>query len=358
MIILHIASITRDLSSGVCNIVPQHVKYQSRYSKTALLNVLDVDVSDGFLQLPYSKTYDLDRVSAPFDNPDLVVFHEVYKPKYLKLSNQIEKKGIPYIIVPHGCLTKNAQNHKRLKKKLGNLLLFNRFINKAEGIQCLSDGERNNSILGKKFFVATNGIERLEPPKVWSEIHEVKIVYIGRLDISSKGIDLLLEAITLCYEELVNNNARVYIYGPDTNGIHNYINSYIRDNSIGNVVSLSDGVFQEEKHSILLDADLFIQASRSEGMPMGILEAMSFGLPCILTKGTSLGEKVELNFAGWMADNDASSIAKAIVRAIDDKEKWPRMSQNAQRIISDEYMWENVAIHAISQYESITNKLI
>ena len=50
---------------------------------------------------------------------------------------------------------------------------------------------------------------------------------------------------------------------------------------MGEVVKLNREIDEEEKRQILLDTDVFIQTSRFEGMPMGILEALSYGLPCL-----------------------------------------------------------------------------
>lgn len=49
---------------------------------------------------------------------------------------------------------------------------------------------------------------------------------------------------------------------------------------------------------VLLQTDLFIQTSRHEGMPMGLLEALSIGVPCLVTVGTSLGHIIKIQ--RWM----------------------------------------------------------
>ena len=53
---------------------------------------------------------------------------------------------------------------------------------------------------------------------------------------------------------------------------------------VGDIVKLHDPVFGEEKINTLLKSDIFIQLSRKEGLPLGILETMNAGLPVILTE--------------------------------------------------------------------------
>ena len=89
-------------------------------------------------QIPNIDPFDIDKMPEPFNKPDLVVFQECYRKWYIKIGKQLEKKNIPYIIIPHGELGKEAQQSKHLKKVLANLVFFNRFTDKALGIQCLS----------------------------------------------------------------------------------------------------------------------------------------------------------------------------------------------------------------------------
>jgi hypothetical protein len=53
---------------------------------------------------------------APFDHPDLVVFHSTYIPAHLRIGGRLRKAGIPYVICPRGGMTRYAQTHKWLKK--------------------------------------------------------------------------------------------------------------------------------------------------------------------------------------------------------------------------------------------------
>jgi len=45
-----------------------------------------------------------------------------------------------------------------------------------------------------------------------------------------------------------------------------------------NVVYINDGIFDDEKEKKQLESDFFILTSRFEGHPMGLIEALSYGL--------------------------------------------------------------------------------
>ena len=50
-------------------------------------------------------------------------------------------------------------------------------------------------------------------------------------------------------------------------------------------------VFGKVKEKVLLDNDFFILTSRLEGHPMALIEALSYGLPCLVTQGSRLSLK-------------------------------------------------------------------
>ncbi len=351
MVILHVASIENNPFSGVCVVVPQHIRAQSAFAEVALLNVNGRPVDGVETQLAYSKDFDLRRIPAPFDSPDLVVFHEAYRVEYLRVYKRLKKAGIPYVIIPHGELREEAQRKKKWKKKIANLLFFNAFINGAAAIQCLSEMERDNTAFGKEKFVASNGVGIPSKEKSSFSKFGLRITYIGRLEVRVKGLDLLLQAIKTAKKELKAAGARVELYGPDYQGRFAEVQSLIEENGVGDLVTLHREVSGEEKENILLDTDIFIQTSRHEGMPMGILEAMSYGIPCLVTEGTTLKPLIARYDGGFAAETKADSIARMLVRAIDERETLPEKSKNARQAVEENFSWAYVAEKAIEEYK-------
>lgn len=86
---------------------------------------------------------------------------------------------------------------------------------------------------------------------------------------------------------------------------------------------------------------------------MGILEALSYGVPCLVTKGTNLGEIIEKYDAGWVAETTAESIADKLEQAVSEKDKWKMKSRNARKLIEDNFEWGKVAAYAIEKYIQI-----
>lgn len=116
--VLHISSVKKEKSGGVGFVVPNYVYYQNKYAKTALLDIQNsYSKYKNNMIFKFNKYSFISSLPSPFNNPDIVIFHEVYKKEYLKLYKECISCGIPYI-VPHGCMTKYAQKSKIIKKQL------------------------------------------------------------------------------------------------------------------------------------------------------------------------------------------------------------------------------------------------
>ncbi len=353
MIVLHIFHSLNRRYAGADVVIPEHIKAQQSFEMVGCVNITNVKIDGIENQFEYTDDFKISNLQEPFNKPDIIIFHQLYYPKFLKIAKEAKKLNIPYIIIPHGSMTREAQRIKRLKKIAGNLVFFNKFMKGASAIQYLSDDEKSRTFKNYPCFVSTNGIYM--PAEQKGSFNEDKLVfsYIGRYDTHIKGLDLLVDAIKLKEELLRKNNCFFNLYGPQTEEYAQKINSLkdlITEKGVSDLVFINGPVLDVEKKETLLNTDIFIQCSRTEGMPMGILESMSYGVPCLITKGTSLTGVLEKYDAGYSCETTAEGIANAIGKAVEHKHLLREKSQNAINLIKSEFLWDNIAKDASEKY--------
>lgn len=362
MNILYISNLSGNLWAGPNNSVPAQIRAQAKIDNVFWLNInhnkrkewaqngLDCKNLDDF---PSGRLKDM---PAPFNRPDIVVVEEFYCFPFCKLIADVQKQKIPYVIIPRSEMTVLAQKNKKWKKRVGNMLYFKKMAKKASGIQYLTEKEKIDSgdNWNKECFVIPNGIDLPEIQKKNFSADGINASYIGRIEIYQKGLDLLLDAIIDLKDDLTNNSFQLTIYGPNRDGALEVLKRKVQDNYLEDIVSFNEGVFGQEKIDTLLDSDVFIMTSRFEGMPMGLIEALSYGVPCLVTKGTNLADEIGRADAGWIAENSVLSIKDAL-RTIIFTRNFTEKGKNALSL-SKMYSWNEIAKQSSSFYKKIIEK--
>jgi glycosyltransferase involved in cell wall biosynthesis len=305
----------------------------------------------------------LDRLPSPFNHPTLVNFHSTYIPVHAWIAACARKKSIAYVITPRGGMTILAQARKHWKKQLGNFLFFKRMVHHAAAIHCLTPNEALEASVWKRpTFVVPNGVHLsfedggrvaalAQRSKFgWSE-GDVVFLFLGRIDAEHKGLDLLLSGVAWARQRTEGRRARVLIVGPDAQGDRAALEKLAIDLGLRGTVVFHEPVMGNDKEEMFQAADVFVHTSRYEGLPMAVLEGLSWARPCLVTPGTNIADEVSRAGAGWVAEPTAESIGECILKALAAGEKRLLMGNAGRALVEREYTWESVARRMLCNYE-------
>jgi glycosyltransferase involved in cell wall biosynthesis len=108
---------------------------------------------------------------------------------------------------------------------------------------------------------------------------------------------------------------------------------------------------QGDVSPFMLAADLFVSSSVTEGMPVSLLEAMSVGLPALVTDVGGMGEIGRLSGAVTLVpSSDPQSMASALSDAIARRQELPKMGQLASYCYEQYFRPERMLDDYISLY--------
>ena len=358
MNILYISKLSGNMFAGPNNSVPAQIQAQSKIDNVFWYNLNNVKKDEWTKLKCYNlKDYPTGRLAdipKPFNKPDIVIVEEFYCFPFEKIIKDIQINRIPYIIIPRSELTQQAQEKKKIKKVFGNYIYFNRMVKKSLAIQYLSEEERRESEKQwkKQSIVIPNGTVIKKNKKQRFNKRKIEAVYIGRYEKYQKGLDLLFEAIIRQQELLRMHGFTLNMYGVDQEETISYLKNTIKAEQLEDLISVNNAVFAQEKEAVLLNSDVFIMTSRFEGMPMGMIEALSYGLPCVATVGTNMADEINNAKAGWTAKNTVESIEEALKTMVLEKEKFREKSSKAIEV-ANKYSWENIAKKSHETFERL-----
>ena len=359
MVILHIANLSNNKSAGPNTNVPKNIIYGNNYANVGLFNLTRDDPPIKIPNDKYFSSRDYKSISdlpEPFNMPNIVIFQGIYFLKYFTISRFLKKYKIPYVVVPRCSMTEAAQKSKKLKKKIFNILFFNKFINGAAKIQFLTQNEYYESkkcFSFKDYFVCGNGIEIPDNKYRIKHRKEFKVVFIGRINVYHKGLDVLLDSIRDNKTWFIKNNVYLNLYGSNSDNGYEYINRYIKINCLMDIVNLNEAVYGKEKERILLDSDVFIHTSRLEGQPTAVIEAVSYGIPVVVTPGTNIMDIVKENKLGYISNFDKEAVFKTIKKVFEEKKYFNQISKNEIKYAKENFDWNLICEKFVNICEEI-----
>lgn len=265
-------------------------------------------------------------------------------------TNLALPKGVKQVHTLHTIYSKNSSTRPTLLK-LEKYILFK---SKKVSLIFLSETLKKDFLTHINFkgrtFVLNNFIEDIFfTPSLKKENNEFKIIAVGNLN-PVKNYLYLCEI----FNHLKDTPVSLDIYGGGD--IEKYQELIDKEKLSIKLMGL-----QTDIHNVLPQYDLFIMASKYEGYPVSVLEAMAMGLPCMLSDIESLRSTANKNAIYFSLDN-AKAVADTIKKIADKKiditsiaEKGKLSAQKARRKI---YLEKLMVIYKDIAYQTQKHPII
>ena len=203
-------------------------------------------------------------------------------------------------------------------------------------------------IYGRKTGFIPNGVKRpvIREPRLIKEKFGLEkdsyILFLGRL-VPEKGISYLIEAF-----KQIDTDKKLVIAGgsSDTNGFLRDLKKLAKDDEKIIFTGFVQGQLLEELYS---NAYVYVLPSDLEGMPLSLLEAMSYGNCCVVSDIAECAEVVEDKAVVFRKSN-VEQLREKLQDLCEHPEKVQSYKNSASDFICQKYNWDDVVNRTVALY--------
>jgi glycosyltransferase involved in cell wall biosynthesis len=271
---------------------------------------------------------------------DAVVLHGVWISMHRLALKYARERGVPVVLAPHGMLSRWSLERSRFKKALARKLYVDRLLRGCACFLANSEGEVADALAassGAPVALVPHGVElpHLVSASEDGQRQTRTLAFLGRIH-PKKGVGPLIDAWKESGAQ--DRKWRLAIAGPDQLGLVDEL----RGRAAGQAIEFCGPLFGAEKDEFLRNADAFILPSQSEGLPVAVLEAWSYGLPVVMTKACNLSVGFS-RAAAIEVEPTAASIAAGLHQLFAfSQQQRQAMGSRGRALVEDEYSWGSV----------------
>lgn len=288
-----------------------------------------------------------------FSGTDVLHIHGVWSYNALVSSivKMINPNKMKLVVSPRGMLDEWSVNDNSLHKRIALKTYVRWLINKADLFHALNNSEKEAllklGISQSRIVVSANAIGELPEIPDHKNINLFTLTFLGRIH-KKKGIENLLYAV-----KEISFQMQLLIAGWGDSEYIESLKLLCKDLEIEPRVTFLGPIYGSKKNELLNKSSAFILPSYSEGLPMAVLEALSFGLPVIITDNCNLTElKNEIFY--FPISTNAGSIKNSILKVMSLKEmEYDKISHRARHIIASKYAWKSEVMKIHERYKQI-----
>lgn len=183
-----------------------------------------------------------------------------------------------------------------------------------------------------KVVVVQNAIQIPDDRVQWDR--KCHLLYMGVL-ISAKGVADLIQSLNHLHVTRPDVELELEVCGVGSE--EEKLKQYVCEHSLEKMVRFNGWVSGEKKAEMFRNANLLVLPSYTEGLPMAVLEAMSYGMPIISTQVGDLAEIVKDGENGYLIQpGDIEALSEHIL-LMTDKQRWENFSVMSRKIAEEKF---------------------
>jgi glycosyltransferase involved in cell wall biosynthesis len=267
----------------------------------------------------------------------------------------------PYIVSPRGMLQPAAMRRSRAMKLAAYWAVERRHLHDAAFLHATSPVEaRQLARYGPPVVSIANGVtpvaasagacQRLRE-LAGIEAGDEVVMFLGRLH-PIKRLDLLAEAFAIVHR--ARPRARLVIAGPDEGGYRQRVEPLFAP--VAAATRWLGAVDAETTGALFAASRTLVQCSDSESFGMSVAEALTAGLPVVVTDRSPWSEVGTLGF-GYSVAHEPSAVATAVLQILEHQAEACAMGARGKVWARDTFGWDAIGRSMRDAYEHALGRL-
>ncbi|SRR6266571_443664 len=181
---------------------------------------------------------------------------------------------------------------------------------------------------------------------------KVNFLFVGRLDVFTKGLDILLDAFEIVASRSGRAGMHLMLAGPDWKGGRTWLEHRAAQLGISDRVTLTGPLTGREVAAVLAAADIYVQVSRHDGFPLSVAEALLANKPAVLSSAIGTISYPEIASLPHIKVVPASR-REAAMAMMETAGSLPEVRSAAlccQRVVTNFFSWDRIARLHVDQY--------
>jgi glycosyltransferase involved in cell wall biosynthesis len=166
------------------------------------------------------------------------------------------------------------------------------------------------------------------------------LLFLGRVN-EKKGIDLTLEGLAQCIRAAGTDrtsDVRLIIAGPDDNGYAASMKALAEKLGLQDRITWTGMLRGELKWGAFHVSEAFVLNSHQENFGVAVAEALSAGLPTLITDKVNIWREIEQSGAGLVAPDNVDGAARLLHQWLNTpRDDWSRMRSRASECFNSRF---------------------
>ena len=253
----------------------------------------------------------------------------------VQLGSALTSRSAASVLQSHGMIRSDSRPLARVIDAVAT----RRVLVGARGHLVLVAGERadiadvsRGKVSPDQVFAIRNGVPPSQLRARWSET-DPTVVFVSRLHRRKRPVTFVEMAAVLLSR---GHRVRFDLYGSDE-GERGAVEDAIRSRGLSDRVTWRGPLEPQSVLGVMSQSQVFVLPSVDEPFPMAVLEALSTGLPCVITDKTGISDELQRARAAIVTDGSTEQLAAAVERLLSSRHEWEEASAAGRRAADEAF---------------------